>query len=387
MSPLSPRCNPPSSTQSSLAFLSPAREIPDEEPASSGFSALVSSPCFLRRHCALHRDPGALLGVFTFSLSHDGAGGDGTGFHPTEPPHPAAPCLLDCAASGTERHSSSGGPATGRSRRLQGPRGEPVTAAVGARRGPRRPELGGDLLGRRGGSMAAGASRLRGGARLARDGARRLGARQGPRRSEHGIKEDESRRRACHAAPPTTTAAAAPAEHVEAAAEDAVVGDEEHRVARQAGAAGEEAPGRRGWAGRVLAPAGAEGTAALLGGFGGEERRETEEQGCASREREGRPLLLVVVRWRQGGERLLPPSAMGERESRGREALALRGSQGRGGFASREVRRGAAGAAGPRRGGARRGAAGATRRHGGAGVLSPSNARKGREGMVNGDFG
>ena len=87
-----------SSTQSSLAFLSPAREIPDEEPASGGFSALVSSPCFLRRHCALHRDPGALLGVFTFSLSHDGAGGDGTGFHPTEPPHPAAPCLLDCAA-------------------------------------------------------------------------------------------------------------------------------------------------------------------------------------------------------------------------------------------------------------------------------------------------
>ena len=76
----------------------PAREIPDKEPASSGFRALVSSPCFLRRHRALHRDPGALLGVFTFSLSHDGAGGDGTGFHPTEPPHPAAPRLLDRAA-------------------------------------------------------------------------------------------------------------------------------------------------------------------------------------------------------------------------------------------------------------------------------------------------
>ena len=33
-------------------------------------------------------------------------------------------------------------------------------------------------------------------------------------------------------------------------------------------------------------------------------------------EREGRPPLLVVVRWRLGGERLLPPSAMGEREQR-----------------------------------------------------------------------
>ena len=80
-------------------------------------------------------------------------------------------------------------------------------------------------------------------------------------------------------------------------------------------------------------------------------------------------------------------SAMGERECRAREALVLRGSQGRGGFASREARRGAAGAAGPHRAGARRGAAGATRRHGGAGVLSPSNAREGREGMGNGDFG
>ena len=73
----------------------PAREIPDEitdeillrlpscsalvraAAASGAFRALVSSPRFLRRHRALHRDPGALLGVFTFSLSHDGAGGDG----------------------------------------------------------------------------------------------------------------------------------------------------------------------------------------------------------------------------------------------------------------------------------------------------------------------
>ncbi|CAN6243469.1 unnamed protein product [Urochloa humidicola] len=56
--------------------------------ASVGFRALVSSPRFLRRHRALHRDPGALLGVFTFSLT--GGDGDGTGFHPAEPPHPAA---------------------------------------------------------------------------------------------------------------------------------------------------------------------------------------------------------------------------------------------------------------------------------------------------------
>ncbi|CAN6246770.1 unnamed protein product [Urochloa humidicola] len=84
----------------------PAREIPNEitgeillrlpsrsalaraAAASVGFRALVSSPRFLRRHRALHRDPGALLGVFTFSLTGDG--GDGTGFHPAEPPHPAS---------------------------------------------------------------------------------------------------------------------------------------------------------------------------------------------------------------------------------------------------------------------------------------------------------
>ena len=83
----------------------PAREIPDTDEillrlpsrsalaraaaASGGFHTLVSSPRFLRRHRVLHRDT-ALLGVFTFSLSRDGAGGDGTGVHPAEQPHPAA---------------------------------------------------------------------------------------------------------------------------------------------------------------------------------------------------------------------------------------------------------------------------------------------------------
>ncbi|KAG2656797.1 uncharacterized protein LOC120679773 [Panicum virgatum] len=90
----------------------PGREIPDEitgeillrlpsrsalaraAAASGGFRALVSSPRFLRRHRALHRDPGALLGVFTFSLSRDG-----TGFHPAEPPHPAAAAARAVAAA------------------------------------------------------------------------------------------------------------------------------------------------------------------------------------------------------------------------------------------------------------------------------------------------
>ena len=85
----------------------PAREIPDEitdeiqlrlpsrsaparaAAASGGFHTLVSSPRFLRRHRVLHRDT-ALLGVFTFSLSRDGTGGDGTGVHPAKQPHPAA---------------------------------------------------------------------------------------------------------------------------------------------------------------------------------------------------------------------------------------------------------------------------------------------------------
>jgi hypothetical protein len=82
----------------------PAREIPEEiadeillrlpsrsalaraAAACVDFRALVSSPRFLRRHRALHRDPGELLGVFTFSLCDNG----GAAFHPAEPPHPAA---------------------------------------------------------------------------------------------------------------------------------------------------------------------------------------------------------------------------------------------------------------------------------------------------------
>ncbi|CAL4970765.1 unnamed protein product [Urochloa decumbens] len=92
----------------------PAREIPDEitdeillrlpsrselaraAAASAGFRALVSSPRFLRRHRTLHRDPGALLGVFTSSLTGDG---EGTGFHPAEPPHPAAAAARAVAAA------------------------------------------------------------------------------------------------------------------------------------------------------------------------------------------------------------------------------------------------------------------------------------------------
>ncbi|KAF8769643.1 hypothetical protein HU200_006243 [Digitaria exilis] len=97
-----------------------AREIPEEitdeillrlpsrsalaRAAAAGrdLRALVSSPRFLRRHRSLHRrDPGALLGVFTFSLTRDGAGhdGDGTGFHPAEPPHPAAAAARAVAAA------------------------------------------------------------------------------------------------------------------------------------------------------------------------------------------------------------------------------------------------------------------------------------------------
>ncbi|KAL6604485.1 hypothetical protein ACP70R_042912 [Stipagrostis hirtigluma subsp. patula] len=59
--------------------------------ASVGFHALVSSPRFLRRHRALHPgpDPGALLGVFTFSLCPDG-GAAVAAFHPADAPHPAA---------------------------------------------------------------------------------------------------------------------------------------------------------------------------------------------------------------------------------------------------------------------------------------------------------
>ncbi|CAN6277886.1 unnamed protein product [Urochloa humidicola] len=94
--------------------LAPAREIPDEitdeillrlpsrsalaraAAASAGFRALVSSPRFLRRHRALHRDPGALLGVFTSSPTGDG---DATGFHPADPPHPASAAARAVAAA------------------------------------------------------------------------------------------------------------------------------------------------------------------------------------------------------------------------------------------------------------------------------------------------
>lgn len=97
----------------------PAREIPDDitgeillrlpsrsalaraAVASCAFHALVASPRFLRRHRSLHRDPGSLLGVFTFPLVPDGGrgGGDGSGFHPTEPPHPAASTASAVAAA------------------------------------------------------------------------------------------------------------------------------------------------------------------------------------------------------------------------------------------------------------------------------------------------
>ncbi|KAL6888308.1 hypothetical protein ACP4OV_009334 [Aristida adscensionis] len=66
--------------------------------ASDGFRALVTSPRFLRRHRARHRDPGALLGVVTFSLSPDGAGG-AAAFHPADPPHPAAAAARAVAAA------------------------------------------------------------------------------------------------------------------------------------------------------------------------------------------------------------------------------------------------------------------------------------------------
>jgi len=97
----------------------PAREIPDDitdeillrlpsrsalaraAAASCAFRARVYSPRFLRRHRSLHRDPGSLLGVFTFPLVPDGARGDGnsTGFHPAEPPHPAASAASAVAAA------------------------------------------------------------------------------------------------------------------------------------------------------------------------------------------------------------------------------------------------------------------------------------------------
>ncbi|KAJ1278396.1 hypothetical protein BS78_04G076300 [Paspalum vaginatum] len=97
----------------------PSRELPDEitgeillrlpsrsalaraAAASGAFRALVSSPRFLRRHRALHRDLGALLGVFTFSVRPEAprGEGDGTGFHPAEPPHPAAAAALALAGA------------------------------------------------------------------------------------------------------------------------------------------------------------------------------------------------------------------------------------------------------------------------------------------------
>ncbi|KAG8058422.1 hypothetical protein GUJ93_ZPchr0002g23646 [Zizania palustris] len=52
--------------------------------ACSDFRVLISSPRFLRRHRARHRpDQGVLLGVFSCSAA-------GGGFHPAEPPYPAA---------------------------------------------------------------------------------------------------------------------------------------------------------------------------------------------------------------------------------------------------------------------------------------------------------
>jgi hypothetical protein len=90
-----PRREIPAEITDEILLRLPSRSALARAAAASGdFRALVSSPRFLRRHRALHRDPGALLGVFTFSVIRDG-----TGFHPVEPPHPAAAAARAAAAA------------------------------------------------------------------------------------------------------------------------------------------------------------------------------------------------------------------------------------------------------------------------------------------------